>query len=276
MGINDFPTGVPKTKVEMSSNTIEHVPPELGGTLMIMQRHGDYDRETGHLTDQGEKNALERSRRAIEHIVNQIPPEERQRISVLVVASPTIRNEGQRSMETASAVIKSVQDVFEENGILKENIFNDSPRPVEDIEAPRILKDNSGFLQFLEGIYGTDTKKLLKPFEEDVHREEREKRGAEGPIEMSNRFAHFTNVLARYARMFHLKNKDKPRRLIIWNVSHYDTITVFFKNHVAGIDQKEYIPVDYDGGMSLVIDPQNQASITVSGKTYPVDLGLNK
>jgi len=60
--------------------------------------------------------------------------------------------------------------------------------------------------------------------------------------------------------------------LIIWNVSHYDTVTTYFKNHVANIDQKEYVPVDYDGGISLVIDSKYNASVTVGKTTYPVEL----
>jgi hypothetical protein len=59
---------------------------------------------------------------------------------------------------------------------------------------------------------------------------------------------------------------------VIWNVSHYDTISTFFKNHVSGIPQKEYVPVDYDGGLSLSISPENEASITIQGKKYPVEL----
>lgn len=274
MGINDFPTGAPKRKVEMNSETIERVPPTLGGTLIVMQRHGNYDRQTGHLTEEGKEQTRKRSLKAIEDIINQVPEEERKQISILVVASPTIRNEGQRSMETASVVIESAYNILEKYGIPKENILTETPRPTEDIEQPRVVTDNTGFLQFLEDRYGKDTKELYQAYEEDIHKEERERRGSEGPVEMSDRFAHFTNVLARYARRFHSNNKEKPKRLIIWNVSHYDTITTFFKNHVAGIPQKDYVPVDYDGGVSVLITPENEASITLDGKIYPVRLTL--
>ena len=137
---------------------------------------------------------------------------------------------------------------------------------------PRIFKDNTGFLKFLEDENGKGTREFWISYEEDEHQEERKKMGSEGPIEMSDRFAHFINVLGRYARLFHSRHKERPERLIIWVVSHYDTITAFFKNHVAGIPQKEYIPVDHDGGISLLISPENKASITVEGINYPIEL----
>jgi hypothetical protein len=271
MGIED-PTKRIAEKVEMTSSTIERIPPMPGGTLIIMQRHGNYDRETGHLTEEGKADSLERSRKIIEDIITQIPDEERSKVKLLVVASPTIKNEGQRSVETAQTVIESAHAVFQEFNIPQENILAETPRLVEDIEEPRIFKDDTGFHQFLVDKYGQGTKEFWQAYEEEKHKEEREKMGAEGPIEMSDRFAHFNNVLGRYARQFHEKHKDQPVRLIIWNVSHYDTITTYFKNHVSGIPQEEYVPVGYDGGMSLLIDSHNEASVTLKGVNYPVKL----
>lgn len=263
----------PPVEVKMRSETIENDPPAPGGTLIIMQRHGNYDRKTGHLTPEGEVNALERSRRIISEMLAEIPPAERDRVKIFVVASPTKKNEGQRSMETAAAAIKSVQEVFEKMGIPKENLLHETPRPARHIEEPRVLRgDESGFLQKLIATHGELTREFWEFYENDVYKEERERAGVEGPVDMSDRFARFTNVLARYARLFHSRHTEAPERLIIWNVSHYDTVTTFFKNHVANIPQTTYIPVDYDGGMSLMIKPEGEASITLQGATYPVEL----
>lgn len=259
-------------RIEMSTETIERTPPALGGTLIIMQRHGDYDRSTGHLTEEGRENALERSSRVLEGILEQIPEGERKKVKILVVASPTIRNEGRRSMETASAIIESAKRILLEHSIPEENLLTDTPRAEESIEEPRMLNDDSGFRKFLADKYGEGTQEFWRAYEEEIHEDERVGMGAEGPVEMSDRFAHFTNVLARYARQFHSKHKDNPERLIIWNVSHYDTVTTYFKNHVAGIPQKNHVPVDYDGGISLLINPDNEASVTFKGTNYPVEL----
>ena len=119
--------------------------------------------------------------------------------------------------------------------------------------------------------YGEGTRAFWVAYEEDLERTERMRLGVEGPVDMSNRFARFTNVLGRYARLFHSKHRQVPERLIIWNVSHYDTVTTFFKNHVANIPQEVHVPVDYDGGMSLLVDPAGGVSITIQGVVYPVE-----
>lgn len=263
-------------RIKLNPETIEPMAPEKGGSLVIMQRHADYDRGTGHITDDGKLETINNSSVLIGKILENIPPEERQDVEILVVASPTIKNEGQRSVETAGAVIESVKDVFQKYNIPIKNILTETPRPTESIEQPRMLTDQSGFKEFLVEKYGDGSKEFWKAYEEDLHQEERRQMGAEGPIEMSNRFAYFTSVLARYARAFHSRNAEKPKRLIIWNVSHYDTVTTFFKNHVANIPQTEYVPVGYNGGISMVIDPENNASITVKGKKYSVDLASKK
>ena len=67
-------------------------------------------------------------------------------------------------------------------------------------------------------------------------------------------------------------NINDSKRQIIWAVSHFDTITVFMKNHVIDIPQTENVPVSYDGGMSTIITPDNQATISVNGQNYPVNL----
>src|SRR3989344_4853734 len=103
-----------KEGIRLNAETIERTPPPPGGTLIVMQRHGNYNRETGHLSVEGKQDTLERSRKMISDIIEKVPEEERKYVSLLVVASPTIKNEWQRSMETASAVIESATDVFEQ------------------------------------------------------------------------------------------------------------------------------------------------------------------
>ncbi len=270
MGIERF-NNAPQEKITLSSETIESTPPPKHGTVIIMQRHGDYNRETGHLTLDGSRETSERSRTLIEGMLNQIPEEERASVAVLVVASPTQKNEGQRSMETAQLVIESVREAFRRYGIPSENLLTDTPRPVDDIEEPRIFKGDLSYFDLLTQKYGKGTREFWIAYEEDTHADERRRLGAEGPVDMSNRFAHFTHVLSRYARRYHRSNQNIPARLIIWNVSHYDTITTFFKNHVAHIDQKKHIPVDYDGGLSLTIDGDQNASIKMGEAIYPMD-----
>jgi len=259
-------------KYGLSYETFQTVPLLRDETVIIFQRHDKYDEKTGHLTPEGQNDTAERSHKKIQETIIQIPENERPYVSLLVVASPTRTNIGKRSVETANLVIKSVEGIFEKYKISKENIITKKPRPSEYIEAPRILKGDNAYLRFLVERYGKKTKKFWQAYEEDTHEDVRKVMGAEGPIEMSDRFAHFVNVLGRYSHRFHTNHTGEPARLIIWEVSHYDTVATYFKNHVANIDQKEYVPVGYGGGISLVIDSKNNASVTVGETRYPVEL----
>jgi hypothetical protein len=258
-------------RIEMNPRTIEQTPPPLGGTLIMMQRHGVYDKTTGHLTNEGRARSLDLSRQILVGILEQIPKEERSKFNLLVVASPTQLHGGQRSMETAAAILESSQVVCDELGVPKEKIMRDTPRPEQKIEAPKMLKDSNPFRDFLETEYGKDTKEFWRAYENDVHKDKREAFGVEGPLDMGDRFADFVNVLGRYARAFHKKRKDNRERLVIWVVSHYDTVTTFFKNHIAEISQTDHVPVDYNGGMGILIDQNGVARTTIDGTSYPVN-----
>ncbi len=258
--------------LKLNSETIDRIPPDLGGTSIVMQRHGKYERETGSLTESGEEISREKSTKIIDDFIDKIPEDERKKLVLMVLASPTELNGGQRSMETAKVAIDSARKVFEKYGIPEGNILTTDPRPVEDIEEPRIFKENLDYMNFLFDKYGKGTQSFWKAFEEDVHKDERLQFGAEGPVDMSDRYAHFIDVLGRYSRQFHAKNQEDKKRLIIWVVSHYDTITTYIKNHVANIPQEKYVPVDYDGGVTMNINPENEASIQIGDTKVPVEL----
>jgi len=157
-------------KYGLSSETIIPDPPPKDGTIIIMQRHGKYDEGTGHLTQEGKNETLKRSREIIQKMIEQIPENEREYISLLVVASPTRTNIGKRSVETANLVIKSVNDIFEEYKIPKQNIITKKPRPSEYIEVPRILKGDNAYLRFLVNKYGKKTKEFWQAYEEDKNK----------------------------------------------------------------------------------------------------------
>ncbi|MDZ4385528.1 MAG: hypothetical protein U0944_03885, partial [Candidatus Moranbacteria bacterium] len=61
------------------------------------------------------------------------------------------------------------------------------------------------------------------------------------------------------------------RRLIIWTVSHYDSISPFIKKNIAEMDMKSYLPVDQGAGISINIDNQGKATCVIQEK----EIGLN-
>lgn len=290
-------------------------PPEIDGTLMIMRRHGDYEKDAaaekpGSIKGDWEKMFREESEQQLRALIEAIPADERSRVDFLSVGSPTEVFGGQRSMETAQLEIGSLEKVMREFGIPEEHILNNhpnintaltnartaehkgqgaQPRSVENMEHPRMLQDSPEFVDFLFDQVLTEdersekthdekldllysdkkvAQKFWQLFEDDVFQAKREELGAEGPVNMADRFAHSLDVLQRFARRYHAKNPG--RRLIILGASHYDTLTTYVKNHVAHVDQKTYLPVEFGGGIGITIRPDGSAATSLAGQEFPI------
>lgn len=143
--------------------------------------------------------------------------------------------------------------------------------PVARMQAPRFLDESKDYLKFLRDKYGDETQAFWKAFEEDTHKEERIKFGAEGPDEMDKRFTEYVKTLSRYAEHFHKTNPGK--RLVVWAVSHYDTISPFIKRHITRTNPHQFVNVDYGAGVSIEIDPENKVTSNFQNIEYNVDLG---
>lgn len=290
-------------------------PPEIDGTVMILRRHGDYQKDEtqenpGSLKKPWEEMFAKESLEQLRTMIEAIPEKERASIDFLSVASPTEVFGGQRSMETAQIEIANVETLMKEFGIPAENLLNNhkgirtevtnirtaehkkegaQPRASANIEHPRALQESP---QFVEEILDTvlspeqregktydeklsflyrDAKvaqKFWQLFEDDEFAERRKELGAEGPLEMADRFAHHLDVLQRFARLYHAKNPG--RRLIVLGASHYDTLTTYVKNHVAHIDQKTYLPVEFGGGIGITIRPDGTSTTSLAGQEFPI------
>ncbi len=290
-------------------------PPVLDGTVMILRRHGDYQKDgtqenPGSIKKGWEEMFAQESREQLRAMIEAIPVSERSLIDFLSVGSPTEVFGGQRSMETAQIELANIEALMTQFGIPQENLLNlhenikteitnprtqehkkegAQPRSAKDLEHPRALQESQEFIEHILDAVLSDEKKNGKTYEEkisllytdkdvaqkfwqlyeeDVFGEKRQELGAEGPLEMANRFAHFLDVLNRFARKYHAKNPG--RRLIVLGASHYDTLTTYVKNHVANIDQKEYLPVDFGGGIGIAISPDGTAKSVINGQEFPI------
>lgn len=290
-------------------------PPEVDGTLMILRRHGDYQKDStqenpGSLKKSWEEMFAKESLEQLRAMIEAIPEVERSSVDFLSVASPTEVFGGQRSMETAQIEIGNVERLMAEYGIPTTNFLNThenirtdiknartaehkkdgaQPRASADIEHPRALHDSPEFIEpILDSVLseeqragatyeeklnflyrdGKVAQRFWQLYEDDEFAERRKQLGAEGPLEMANRFAHHLDVLNRFARKYHAKHPG--RRLIILGASHYDTLTTYVKNHVAGMDQKTYLPVDFGGGIGISIRPDGTATSTIAGQEFPI------
>lgn len=202
--------------------------------------------------------------------------EDRKNVSFLVVGSNTrFRGQGMRSMETAGKVLDAIKDDLLKFDLNSEQIINNRSAskgvaPITKMQAPRFLDDSPDYSAFLEEKYGDETQAYWKAFEEDTHKAEREQLGAEGPDDMDQRFIKYIGALSKYAESYHRDNPGK--RLVIWAVSHYDTVSPYIKRHITKTDPHQYLAVDYGAGVSVEVDAEGKATSTFQGKTYDVNL----
>lgn len=277
----EFPKQIEKPKVD--SVDINRTPPDVDGTKIILQRHERYQREVveggvalGSLTTESMQKAYKQTREILAEMLDSVPVEERSNVSFLVVGSSTkFRDQGMRSIETAQQVLRGLKDELEDEQLGQNQIENNHSvlqdvATIDAIQAPRFLDDSKDYFSFLKEKYGDETQAFWKAFEEDAHKKERIQFGAEGPDEIDERFTHYLEKLTRYARHFHKKNSEK--RLVIWVVSHYDTVSPFIKRHVTKTDPHQFIDVDYGAGISVEIDSAEKVLSFFHGKKYDVDL----
>jgi hypothetical protein len=262
--------------------------PKVGGTLIVLERHGKYirdksDESLGSLTPEAAEAEEAKGVQFMRDIFAQMPVEECSAIDVLIVASDTsYEGGGRRSYETAQAIQRGMTAAFESAGLGPEHILNNI-HPVEtpektletgvpwampSLREPRMSTDRR-FGAMLAAWYPDDLEKMIA-FEEDRHVEERLAMGGEGPGEIADRTLETIDLLNQLAVIHHAENPD--RRLVVWAASHYDTISPLVKLKLAGGAATDVVQVAYGGGISIDIGPDNHATSTIAGVNYEVPL----
>jgi hypothetical protein len=270
---------------EVSAADISITPPEIGGSLIIMQRHEKYNRKKesgetklGSLTPESAQSAYNQTKELLNKMFGSLTDEEKTQLHFLVVASDTTyKNQGKRSVETAEQILAAIRSEIQDRALSDEVVENNHSgakkvAEIARIEAPRFLEESIPYHNFLVEKYGEQTPEFWKAFEEDTHKEERLKFKAEGPNEIDLRYTKYLETLSKYATHFHATHPDK--RLVIWTVSHYDTISPYIKRHITKTDPHQFVQVDYGAGVSINIDAEGIATSTFRGKNYPVDLTI--
>lgn len=274
-------TGFPN-KIE--KRDIEPTLPEVGGTEIVFQRHGKYERSAdspnvGSLTEEGATEVYTSGKEFFEKLFSMISESDRKNVDILILASDTqYRGGGRRSMETASQIIKAVKEELERLGLDESQLLNSSGRYSEDegpratpkLREPQIFDNSPEFVQFLKDKYGDMNLDFWMAFEEDKEKETREKMGAEGPDEIADRIDSMTKVLARYSRFYHRKHPE--RRLIIWAATHYDTISPYVKREIFEIGKETPLGVDYGAGIVIDLNKDGEGKVKIAGKKYDVPL----
>lgn len=264
---------------------ISTIPPCVDGTKIIMQRHEEYIRDRSHersgsLTEESAKRGYEQTTRIMREMLSSVPENERADVVMLVIASNTqYAGKGRRSYETATQVIDGIKDVLEEYGLNMEQLMNTRsgvskervlPTKNTAMQEPQFLDHSPEFVTHLKNTYGDMTQKFWQAYEEDWEKEKREEYNAEGPAEMAERYKKFMGVLTKFAEIYHKKHPGK--RLIIWPVSHYDTVSPYIKNEIEKReDPNDHLPVDFGGGVSVEINEKGEITSSVQGKKYIIE-----
>lgn len=255
-----------------------------GGTEFVLQRHGKYIRDkdnpdVGKLTPDAIYHETETAKEYFSRLILQTPENERDRLNVLFVSSDTnYAGKGQRSYQTTEIAQQVAEQLFQENGIHLLNILNISPysrnlgNPIamQTLREPQMFEKSPNFVSFMRGKYGDLTADFWIAFEEDTEREARLEAGAEGPDEIADRMNAALAILARYSKDFHTQYPSS--RLVVWVGTHYDTISPLVKRDILHQDKNVPVLVDYGGGLVIAIDERGEATTSVAGRQFEVNL----
>lgn len=255
--------------------------PNPGETLMVLQRNIKDDRnrdssDIGALESASKEKTRGEVRTVFKKMLDGRSEEEAKSVDVLVVASAVqlrtpdgIVSAHRRGVETADEVIDVLSEFSLSNGqVLNNSAANGKPVELSTLIDLKMLSESPEFENFLKQKYG-DGIDFWAAYEDDREKETRVRMGAEGPGEIADRIGYFMSVMNTAANEYHKSHPE--RRLIIWGVSHYDALSPYIKEHVAGIDQKEYLPVDYGAGIAVHAG-ENGATANIHGQSYTVKL----
>jgi len=274
--------------------------PETEGTVIIYQRNAADKRtpgkDFGALTEEGVKKTRDQAREFFSKLFSKMSIEERKQLDILVLASDSElhtpdgeKSDHKRAVDTATEVIHELAPLMKKNG-LKENQLlnmehasNGAPVEVSLLKDLRMIDETPEYVEFLEKkaqeAVGSGRKNLRGKelpaqlwfwimFEEDEFKKKREELGAEGPTEIADRINAYFSMIKLLGDEYHKQNPG--RKLLVWAVSHGDTITPYAKQHIADLPLDAFLPVKKNGGLTIEVSADGNATTQLSGKEFSV------
>lgn len=264
-------------------------PFEIGGTKLFLTVNAQDDRsdgakDLGALVPESATLVEETAEKSIDNILARIPENQRSSTDILVIAAGgTLKTPGglvsqhKRSVESGERVISGARKSLFKHHLLESQILNNSeasnakgkPIEVTGLNDLMMFDQSPEFVKFMVDKYGTSGTALWEAYEADSDRETRIKMGVEGPEEIAERVNYVVSLQTQLAKEYHAKNPG--RRLVIWAVGTYDSLSPYFKRYVEGNDPaKRYLGLAKGGGIALDIDPKGAISTTVQGQQFTV------
>lgn len=257
--------------------------------LIILQRHGgpiipisDESVEAntaGFLSEDGMQGVKSHTELILEQLGSNSND-----LDFLVCASPTALESrtgvkyGKRAIHTARVIQDTIRNSFTKFTNWK--LLNDT-FPNADLSNIKLIEPNihyivgssdpRAYITALQEYFGDKRwERYHSSASEDENLEKiRKEIGAEGSPDIAERTIDFFKVLKRYALKHTIKNPDRP--LIIWLVSHNDSLRSLLQWGLkAGIQAEGYSP-DYNENLVLSL---NYDSITTNykGTEYSVEI----
>lgn len=248
--------------------------PEPGGTTIVIQRAAARDRQA---------DAREYARQTVMKLLEAEAPILRASADFLVVGSdPRIGNDGEPhkeslvTLETAREVLEGIREALAALTLSHAQLLNTAAVPQGDIVEISEIKGWQTYAQepelfeFLQKKAEDTGEDLAMLYETDAYKEEREKLGAEGAKDVALRMEHFLSC-TRGSANYHAAHPG--RRLVMWTVTRFDTITPYLRTVLAHpAECTEIIPAAPLGGVTLNVRPDRTATIRVHDKAYATSL----
>jgi len=282
----------PEIRIEKIEKT-DIIAPELKAesSAIVFQRHEKYERDpeaenAGSIMASTIESASQRNKDFFREVIARDEPGSE--TMILFISSDTqYAHNGYRGMETAQIVQDAAIEILSDldidprerilnlNSSFKTDSFEEhSIRPYKKIREPQIFEPIE-YVNYLKETYGKNEHGGLSPqawgaHERDAAKEKREELGIESVYDMLERTKDSLAIMERYSQWFHSYNPGK--KLIIWAVSHYDTISPLVKD-ATGTEFEQYLPVDYGAGVVIVLEKDHEPTFTIQRQKIVLNLG---
>lgn len=267
--------------------------PLVGETTIILQRNAKDERNPespnyGALTPETAEKTHDNAKSYFEQIFQGLSSEERKQIEILVVASdailitpmgPEYSSPHKRGLETAVKVIEGAKKAMKEFGVPEKQLLNlseftaeseiEGPVEFEDLKDLKMLSKSPEFVDYLRNKYGAG-KEFWSAYEGDKEKVKRKELDAEGVWEIAERMRAFIDLLTKGSLERHSRLAN--RRLIIWAVTHYDSLSPFIKVNVLKKPATDYLPINAGGGITLEINKEGEVKTEINNQKFDVRL----
>lgn len=271
--------------------------PPIEGTSLVLQVNARDQRNPdsphyGEITEEAKENTRLEAKEYFLEVIKKLPPKDREQIQILIVASDSslivpgnddLNSPHKRGLETAVEVMAGAKEALLELGLPDSLIINHSLPAIQNrskdnaqeigeftqLEPTSILRESPEFLQLLIERHGSGAEiPFWSAYEDDVEKEDRERLNAEGPEDIAERISKFVKTMSRYGRTIHRYHPNK--RLIIWAVSHYDSLSPYIKKDILKMPLKDELRMNKGSGITVDVASDGNLSSTIRGIKHDI------